>query len=45
MNFYNCDCGVILNLDSKIKLHIDKEYNMPSVRYYLCPVCKKRIEV
>ena len=42
MNLYSCDCGVVLDLDSNILIHID---NDRQVHFYVCPVCNKRIEV
>ena len=41
MKLIGCKCGVILHFDSKTKILKDKKIGY----YYLCPVCKKKIEV
>ena len=42
MKLIGCKCGVILHFDSKTKIFKDEKMKS---HYYLCPVCKKKIEV
>ena len=42
MNLKACDCGIVLDFDSKIEIHRDDERQK---LFYICPVCKREIEV
>ncbi len=44
MNLQSCKCGVVIDFDSKIQLH-SRNYIGYSVDFYICPVCKTRIEI
>lgn len=45
MNLKSCECGVVLDLDSKLLLHKIEKDNSPTEYYYECPVCNRNIEV
>ena len=41
----SCNCGVVLDLNTLPVQLKNKEENTPDEFYYICPLCKHKLEV